>query len=53
MNTLGSSAPPADAGTTTGSAPLPGRNAIDDEVDTTTGSMDDTKSQIDRHRSQQ
>lgn len=49
VNSLGRTAPPGGEATTTGSD-LPGRNAIDDEVDATTGAMDDTKSQIDRHR---
>lgn len=49
VNTLGRSAPPA-GGTTTGSAPLPGGNAVDREIDATTGSMDDDAAQIDRNR---
>ncbi len=52
VNTLGRTGPSGNPGTTTGSA-LPGRNAVDDEVDAatgTTGTMDDDKSQAERDR---
>ncbi len=49
VDTLGRTAPPGDTGTTSGSA-LPGRKAVDDEVDAATGAMDSDKSQAERHR---
>jgi hypothetical protein len=50
VETLGRRGPGnGPAGTTTGSAPLPGESAVDREIDATTG-MDDDKSEAERNR---
>ncbi len=48
IDTLGRTGPSGD--TTTGSA-LPGGATLEGEIDATIGTMDDDKSQVDRHRS--